>query len=241
MGYPTTILAMQQLFSTTPVLPCWQSALNEELAAPYMVQLQNSIDQERAKGVLVYPENDQVLRALDFVPLDQVRVVIIGQDPYHGPGQAEGLSFSVPRGIKIPPSLRNIYTELQSDLGIAPPSHGSLVSWAKQGVLLLNTTLTVRDGVAGAHSGLGWERLTDRILASVVERDLPTAYLLWGRSAKTKVEHVLRKKKGCSLVLTAPHPSPLSAYRGFLGCRHFSQTNTYLQSHSLPTIDWMPK
>jgi uracil-DNA glycosylase len=176
-----------------------------------------------------------IFNALNSTPLDSVKVVILGQDPYHGPGQAHGLSFSVPRGVPVPPSLQNIYKELESDLGLMPPAHGDLSSWARQGVLLLNAVLTVEAHKAGSHQGQGWEQFTDRVVSVINDTKDGVVFMLWGSYAQKKGAVIDRSRH---LVLTAPHPSPLSAYRGFLGCLHFSQCNEYLQSQGTAPIDW---
>ncbi len=217
---------------------CWQAVLREELALPYVAELAAFVAGERA-GAAVFPVEDAVFRALELTPLDQVRVVILGQDPYHGRGQAHGLAFSVVPGVRVPPSLRNIYKELQADLGIAPAGHGFLEHWAKQGVLLLNSVLTVEEGKAGSHQGRGWERLTDAIVGVVNERAEPTVFLLWGAYAQKKagfVEDIARG--GRHLVLKAAHPSPLSAHNGFFGCRHFSRANEFLLAQGRAPVDW---
>jgi uracil-DNA glycosylase len=190
---------------------------------------------EKAKGKRIFPKGSEWFRALDLTSLDAVRVVILGQDPYHGEGQAHGLCFSVRPGVRPPPSLGNIYKELKSDLGIDPPGHGFLEHWAQQGVLLLNSVLTVEMAQAASHQGKGWERFTDAIIRLVNDRPDPVVFLLWGAYAQKKAAFV---DAGRHLVLKAAHPSPLSAHNGFLGCRHFSQTNTFLAGKGLPPIDW---
>lgn len=200
-----------------------------------MAQLQRFLDDEHAAGRVVYPPEPEVFAAFDHTPLDRVRVVVVGQDPYHGPGQAMGLSFSVPRGVDVPPSLRNVFTELGTDLGIDRPPHGDLTTWADQGVLLLNSSLTVRAQEAGSHAGAGWQRLTDAAIRAVSDRCDHVVFLLWGRHAQSKQALVDVDRH---LVLTAPHPSPLSASRGFFGCRHFSRANAYLVEHGREPIDW---
>lgn len=204
-----------------------------------MRNLSAFVNAERARGTPVYPAEEQVFSALHSTPYDQVKVVIIGQDPYHGPGQAYGLAFGVPKGVPIPPSLRNIFKELHSDLGIPPPQHGCLLHWAKQGVLLLNATLTVADSNPRSHYGKGWERFTDAVVAQLGLRKNPTVFLLWGKSAQEKIAHIHEVADNARhLILTAPHPSPLSAYQGFLGCHHFSQTNAFLKQHGIGIIEW---
>ncbi len=217
----------------------WRGPIGDQFAAPYMVALRAFLRDEQAAGKMIYPPVDQWYRALELTPLDQVRVVILGQDPYHGPGQAHGLCFSVPPGVRPPPSLGNIYKELRVDLGLAPPRHGCLESWARQGVLLLNSVLTVEAGQAASHKGRGWERFTDAIIATVAATQTPVVFMLWGAYAQKKAAFVRGVDDGGRhLVLKAAHPSPLSAHHGFLGCRHFSQANAFLLSNGLTPIDW---
>lgn len=214
----------------------WQDVLGPEKQKPYFQALMQQVDAERAAGKVIYPPHEKVFTALAVTPLEQVSVVILGQDPYHGPGQAHGLSFSVPPGIKVPPSLKNIYKELASDItGFTVPEHGYLMPWAKQGVLLLNTVLTVEQGKAHSHARLGWERFTDTVIDAVNEACNNVVFMLWGGHAQKKGSAVDRNRH---LVLAAPHPSPLSAHRGFLGCKHFSQANRYLQENGKRPIDW---
>lgn len=217
----------------------WATPLAGEFASPAMAALKAFLLAERAAGKPIFPRGSEWFRALDLTPLDQVRVVILGQDPYHGPGQAHGLAFSVRPGVRVPPSLVNIFKELQSDLGIAPARHGFLEHWARQGVLLLNTSLTVEQGLAASHQGRGWEGFTDAVIRLVAQRPVPCAFLLWGSHAQKKAGFVdADGNSGRHLVLKAPHPSPLSAHNGFFGCRHFSRTNQWLESQGLPPIDW---
>jgi len=213
----------------------WQAYIGAEFDLPYMQSLRAFLQQEKAEGKQVYPPGTEIFNALNHTPLDSVKVVILGQDPYHGPGQAHGLSFSVPEGIKIPPSLLNIYKELVQDIGITMPSHGNLLSWADQGVLLLNSVLTVVQSQANAHQGKGWEQFTDRIVSVLNEQCEHLVFMLWGSYAQKKGQVIDASKH---LVLRAPHPSPLSAHRGFLGCKHFSQANDYLLSHGNQAINW---
>ena len=220
---------------TIKLHPDWAAPLAGEFAAPYMAALKSFLQAEKVAGKAVFPKGSEWFRALDLTPLSQVRVVILGQDPYHGPGQAHGLAFSVRPGVRVPPSLVNIYKELQSDLGIAPARHGFLEHWARQGVLLLNSSLTVEQGMAASHQGRGWERFTDAAVRLVAARERPCAFLLWGSHAQKKAAFVDPQRH---LVLKAPHPSPLSAHTGFLGCRHFSQTNAWLAAQGQPPIDW---
>ncbi len=196
------------------------------------------IAQEEARGALVYPPPGFRYRALELTPPGKVKAVILGQDPYHGAGQAMGLSFSVPEGVKLPPSLRNIFAELQTDLGIAPLQSGDLTSWAHRGVLLLNTALTVEAGKAGSHSGRGWERLTNACLAAIAERGDPAAFVLWGSHAQAVARTVPGIDSARHLVIASPHPSPLSAYRGFFGSRPFSRVNAFLGAQGHAPIDW---
>lgn len=213
----------------------WIAPLAKEFDQPYMTNLKNFLVQEKEKGKTIFPKGSEYFRALDLTPLDKVRVVILGQDPYHGDGQAHGLCFSVKPGVAIPPSLINIYKELADDLGIKPVRHGFLESWAKQGVLLLNSVLTVERGLAAAHQGKGWENFTDAVIRAVNAQEHPVVFMLWGSYAQKKAAFVDRSKH---LVLTAPHPSPLSAHRGFLGCKHFSKANAFIQSKGFEPIHW---
>ncbi|WP_292964634.1 uracil-DNA glycosylase [Novosphingobium sp. UBA1939] len=224
----------------TPLPESWQPALAPVLATRPLRALGGFLNTEEAAGKAIFPPRGSRLRALELTPLDAVKVVILGQDPYHGPGQAHGLSFSVPQGVKPPPSLVNIYKELEADLGLPRPSHGNLENWARQGVLLLNNALTVEAGQAGSHAGKGWEDFTDAAVAAVAQRDVPTVFLLWGSHAQKKAARVPGLADGPHLVLKAPHPSPLSAHAGFFGCRHFSQANAFLEQHGRGAIDWQP-
>lgn len=200
-----------------------------------MHKLRDYLKQRKAQQTVIYPHSSQWFRAFDLTPFEQVRVVILGQDPYHGPGQAHGLCFSVPPGVRPPPSLQNIYQEIEADLGIARASSGCLEHWAEQGVFLLNSVLTVERGQAASHQNRGWETFTDRVIALLNEQREHLVFLLWGGYAQKKGQLIDRQKH---LVLKAPHPSPLSAHRGFLGCRHFSAANDYLEQQGLPKIDW---
>lgn len=212
----------------------WLPAVNAEFKKPYYAELYKFVKEEYSK-VAVFPPSDEIFSALHLTPLSKVKVVIIGQDPYHNVGQAHGLCFSVRPEVDIPPSLVNIYKELQSDLGCKIPNNGYLVKWAEQGVLLLNTVLTVRAHQANSHQGKGWEQFTDAIIRAVNAEDRPIAYLLWGRPAQSKMSMLDNPKHK---VFTAPHPSPLSAHRGFFGCKHFSQANKFLEENGLEPIDW---
>lgn len=213
----------------------WKEPLLPEFQSDYMAQLKAFLSAEKSAGKAIYPKGSEWFRALDLTPLDQVRVVILGQDPYHGPGQAHGLCFSVPPGVRPPPSLLNIYKELESDLGLSRPRHGFLEHWAQQGVLLLNSVLTVEMAKAASHQKRGWERFTDAVIQLVNARDVPVVFLLWGAYAQKKAAFVDGSRH---LVLKAAHPSPLSAHNGFLGCRHFSKCNAFLKSNGHAPIDW---
>jgi uracil-DNA glycosylase len=213
----------------------WKHALREEFDKPYMQELSEFLRQEKAAGKEIYPPGALIFNALDSTPLDRVKVVIIGQDPYHGPGQAHGLCFSVQPGEATPPSLLNIYKELKRDLNIDIAAHGCLQHWAEQGVLLLNTSLTVERGNAGAHAGKGWQYFTDRVIEVVSEQRPHLVFLLWGKHAQSK-ERLIDPTK--HLILRSPHPSPLSAHRGFIGNGHFSRSNKFLAQHGLTPIDW---
>ena len=213
----------------------WLEPLSGEFSEGYMAELRRFLVAERERGKRIFPRGSEWFRALDLTPLDQVRVVILGQDPYHGAGQAHGLCFSVQPGVQPPPSLVNIFKELESDLGIKPARHGFLEHWAKQGVLLLNSVLTVEMGRAASHRDRGWERFTDAIIRQVNERPDPVVFMLWGSYAQKKAAFVDTSRH---LVLKAPHPSPLSAHSGFLGCRHFSKANAFLESRGVKPIDW---
>ena len=213
----------------------WLQAVGGEFRKPYYKELYDFVKEEYSTRV-IYPPADDIFNALHLTPLKEVKVVILGQDPYHNERQAHGLSFSVlPDQREIPPSLQNIYKELQDDLGCYIPDNGYLEKWAKQGVLMLNTVLTVRAHQANSHQGHGWEQFTDAILEAVNKEDRPIVYLLWGRPAQSKIPMLTNPKH---LILKAPHPSPLSAYRGFFGCRHFSQANAFLENHGVAPIDW---
>jgi len=224
-----------------PAVPdSWRPILEPVLATPPARRLGGILTAEEAAGKHIYPPRGDRLRALELTPLESVRAVILGQDPYHGPGQAHGLAFSVPQGIKVPPSLLNIYKELESDLGIARPGHGNLEGWARQGVLLLNNALTVEEARAGSHQQLGWEPITDAVVAAVAAREDPVVFMLWGSHARNKAARVPGLAQSRHLVLTAPHPSPLSAHSGFFGSRHFSKANAFLEQHGRGAIDWRP-
>lgn len=213
----------------------WKAPLLPEFEADYMARLEAFLLGEKAAGKQIFPNSEEWFRALELTPLEKVRVVILGQDPYHGPGQAHGLCFSVQPGVRPPPSLVNIYKELQTDLGISRPHHGFLEHWATQGVLLLNSVLTVEMTKAASHRGKGWEKFTDAVIRLVNAKTDPVVFMLWGNYAQKKADFVDSARH---LVLKAAHPSPLSAHNGFLGCRHFSQCNAFLESKGLPPIDW---
>lgn len=213
----------------------WQDVLRIEREKSYFKKILQTIEAERQSGITIYPSNKEIFNAIQSTPLEHVSVVILGQDPYHGPHQAHGLCFSVRPGVPFPPSLKNIFKELQTDIGMPVPKNGCLQSWAKQGVLLLNTVLSVRSGQAHSHRDIGWEQFTDAVITAVNCRQKGVVFLLWGAHAQKKGAGIDRSKH---LVLQAPHPSPLSAHRGFLGCRHFSKANEYLKSVGKTTIDW---
>lgn len=219
--------------------PSWMKHLAKEFESPYMKELQEFLDAELNQNKTIYPPLNQVYSAFELTPFEKIKVVVIGQDPYHGEGQAHGLSFSVGPEVKIPPSLKNIYKELESDLGIEAPNHGYLKYWAEQGVLLLNSVLTVEASNAGSHQKKGWEKFTDKVIEVLnLERE-NLVFLLWGSPAQKKAQKVDATKHK---VLKSVHPSPLSAYRGFFGCKHFSQANTYLKECGIEQIDWkIPK
>ena len=217
-----------------PLSGSWEAALSGEFKKPYYKRLRDTVVKEYSTHE-IFPSKNDLYAAMHLTPLDKVKVVILGQDPYHEPGQAHGLCFSVQKGVKIPPSLVNIYQELHDDLGLEIPSHGDLSSWAKQGVLLLNTVLTVRAHQAFSHRGIGWEQFTDAIIEAVNKEDRPVVYMLWGSPAQSKSRMLDNPKH---LILKAPHPSPLSAYRGFFGCRHFSKCNEFLSANGVEPVDW---
>ena len=212
----------------------WLEPLKPEFSKPYYAKLYKFVNEEYRTHT-IYPPKEDVFNAYKMTPLSDVKVLILGQDPYHEPGQAHGLCFSVREGIAIPPSLVNIYKELHDDIGFTIPDNGYLVKWAKQGVMLLNTVLTVREHAADSHKGKGWEQFTDATIAALNSLDRPIVYMLWGRNAQQKSSMLNNPKQ---LVLTAPHPSPLSAHRGFLGCRHFSKANDFLKENGIEPIDW---
>ena len=212
----------------------WKTVLADEFEKPYFLELASKVC-EAYLATSVFPLQDQIFHALELCPFQNVQVVILGQDPYHGAGQAHGLSFSVPEGVRVPPSLKNVYKELASDLGTAIPTSGNLEHWAKQGVLLLNATLTVANGQPTSHQGWGWETFTDAIISTISDKNEHVVFLLWGKYAQAKASLIDSERH---LVLQAPHPSPFSAHTGFLGSKHFSKTNRYLAEHNFPIIDW---
>ena len=215
----------------------WKNLLGAEFSAPYMQSLSEFLRVQKQRGKRIYPPGKEIFAAFDHTPVEDVKVVIIGQDPYHGPGQAHGLCFSVRDGVPLPPSLVNIYKEIEQDLGLGPmpPGVGCLEAWADQGVLLLNSVLTVEAHRAGSHQGKGWEQFTDAVVDAIATRCTGVVFMLWGSYAQKKGA-VVDRKRHC--VLTAPHPSPLSAHRGFFGCKHFSQANAYLEQQHKQAIDW---
>jgi uracil-DNA glycosylase len=213
----------------------WKSRLEDEFSQPYMTALRQFLLDRKRQGAVIYPPGDLIFNAMNSTPFEQVKVVILGQDPYHGPGQAHGLCFSVCAGVAPPPSLVNIFKEMEADLGSSRPDNGNLQHWADQGVLLLNAVLTVERGRAGAHQGKGWERFTDRIVSELNEARDGLVFMLWGSYALKKGAVIDRDRH---LVLSAPHPSPLSAHRGFFGCRHFSQANAWLEKHGGQPVQW---
>lgn len=213
----------------------WKVRLGAQFDSPEMLALAEFLRAEKAAGKVVFPRGNDIFAALDATPFDSVKVVILGQDPYHGPGQAHGLSFSVRPGVHVPPSLDNIFKEIARDLGLPRPDHGCLQGWAEQGVLLLNSVLTVQQGNAGSHQGKGWEAFTDAAIDALNRERENLVFLLWGSYAQAKGKLIDSKRH---LVLKAPHPSPLSAHRGFMGCAHFSRANAYLEQHGMTPIDW---
>jgi len=223
--------------SQIQIEPSWKNHLIEEFQQPYMMDLKDFLRQEISRRKTIYPKGSEYFNAFNSTPLEKVRVVILGQDPYHGPDQAHGLCFSVPHGVDTPPSLINIFKEIQADLGLTPADfrHGNLKAWADQGVLLLNSVLTVEAGRAASHQGKGWETFTDRAISVLNEKRENVVFMLWGAYAQKKGSVIDGLRH---LVLKAPHPSPLSAHRGFLGCRHFSKANDYLVRNGKPPIDW---
>jgi uracil-DNA glycosylase len=219
----------------TAVDPSWLPYFKDEFEQEYFKQIIQRLERDYQQHKIIYPSLEHVMRAFQLTKLSDLKVVILGQDPYHGPEQAQGLAFSVPAKLKLPPSLKNIFKELVTDLVIAPPKNGDLTHWAQQGVLLLNTTLTVEKSHAFAHAKYGWQTFTDRVIEIINREKEHVIFLLWGAPAQSKLKYVDQTRQH---VLMAPHPSPLSAHRGFLGCRHFSQVNTLLKTHHLQPISW---
>jgi uracil-DNA glycosylase len=215
--------------------PSWEAQVGEEFNKDYMKDLRSFLAAELEAKKQIYPHGEDIFQAFNKTPFDKTKVVILGQDPYHGPDQAHGMSFSVKPGVKTPPSLKNIYKELKEDMGIEPPDHGYLDHWAKQGVLLLNTVLTVEKGKAGSHRKKGWEHFTDEVMNKLNSSKEHLVFILWGSPAQKKADSVDESRH---LILKAPHPSPLSSYRGFFGSKPFSKTNQYLESHGISPIDW---
>lgn len=224
---------MQNIVVT--IHPSWKEHLLEEFQKPYMQDLSRFLKAEKTRGVRVYPPGPLIFSAFNHTPLHKVKVVILGQDPYHKEGQAHGMAFSVNHGVDIPPSLRNIFKELESDLAVRQPNHGNLTDWANQGVLLLNSSLSVEEGNAGSHAKKGWETFTDKVIALINQQCENVVFILWGSHAQNKGRMIDTDKH---LILTSVHPSPLSSYRGFFGCRHFSQANDYLDKKGLSIINW---
>ncbi|MGG7073706.1 uracil-DNA glycosylase [Campylobacter sp. 9BO] len=224
---------MQINLDDVKIEPSWKEMLKDEFLSPYFVKIKQNLLTAKANGT-VYPPSKLIFNAFNLTPFNAVKVVILGQDPYHGAGQAMGLSFSVPKGVRVPPSLINIYKEIEADLGIKAPNHGDLTAWARQGVLLLNATLSVSAGAANSHSGFGWQNFSDAVIKILSQKRENIVFLLWGSYAKAKVNLIDQDRH---LVLTAAHPSPL-ARGAFFGCRHFSKTNTYLRNHSITPINW---
>ncbi len=214
----------------------WLDKIRAEFDKPYMLTLKSFLKNEKEKGKIIYPKGDHIFNAMNTTPFEKVRVVILGQDPYHGEGQAHGLSFSVPEGVKPPPSLMNIYKEIIAEYGGTLPKSGNLTHWAEEGVLLLNATVTVENALAGSHQNKGWEEFTDAIIRIINDQHNHVVFMLWGSYAQKKGAFIDRKRH---LVLEAPHPSPLSAHRGFLGCGHFKHANDYLEKNGFPVINWV--
>lgn len=213
----------------------WKKILSQEFEQPYFTEIRNYLKKEKEEGHMTYPPGSLIFNAFNLTPLDQVKVVILGQDPYHGKGQAHGLCFSVPNGVTPPPSLVNIFKEIERDLGIAPPRHGNLEAWAKRGVFLLNAMLTVRANQPASHQNIGWQQFTDRVIQTISDKKHHVVFILWGKFAMSKSTLIDPLKH---LILTAAHPSPYSANAGFFGCRHFSQANEYLKRNGIGEVDW---
>lgn len=237
---PNVSTTVDKKRTALPIDPNWKSRLDVEFATEYMRELREYLAHRKAQSAVVFPHSTDWFKAFALTPFEQVKVVILGQDPYHGPGQAHGLSFSVPEGVAVPPSLLNIFKEIDSDLGngepvLAPQRKGCLTPWAEQGVFLLNSVLTVEQGEAASHQGRGWEMFTDSMVRQLSEERENLVFMLWGSYAQKKGQIIDATRH---LVLTSPHPSPLSAHRGFLGCQHFSRANQWLEQHELSPINW---
>ena len=213
----------------------WRLALEAEFSKPYFSSIETKLQARANEGAIIYPAVENIFAALNLTPLEEVKIVILGQDPYHGPGQAMGLSFSVPEGVKVPPSLRNMLKEIEADIGASSLTGGDLTPWAQQGVLLLNTSLTVEHASAGSHARIGWAHFTDAVISLLSSEKEGVVFILWGGHAQKKANLINQEKH---MVLAGPHPSPLSAYRGFFGCRHFSQANQHLKNKGLSEIVW---
>lgn len=229
---------MSTIFSPKQLTESWKKVLESEWNQEYFIRLEKKIAEDRRSSSAIFPPLGEVFNAFNHTPFEKVKVVILGQDPYHGFGQAHGLCFSVPKHVPLPPSLKNIFKEIQSDIGNFHPTHGCLEGWAKQGVLLLNTVLTVREGVAGSHAKWGWEQFTDACIQALTQRKDPVIFVLWGKSAQEKCKGALSNTNNRHFVLSAPHPSPLSAHRGFFGCHHFSKINDLLKRMGKQQIIW---
>ncbi len=232
------VLSDEQKLERIQLSSDWKQVLREALLSERMDGLREFLKQQLTQGQVIYPPTSDWFKAFDLTAPRHVKVVILGQDPYHGPGQAMGLCFSVPEGVKIPPSLVNIYKELEADLGVARADHGDLSKWARQGVLLLNNTLTVEAAKAGSHAKRGWDAITDACVAAVAARDQPSVFILWGSHAQAKAKRIAGLREGQHCVIESPHPSPLSAHRGFFGSKPFSRTNAFLSDHGREAIDW---
>jgi len=226
---------MSEVIGRVRLNPSWKAVLGEEFKKPYMQELKVFLKEEKTKKKIIYPKGKDIFHALDHTDFDNVKVVILGQDPYHGPGQAHGLCFSVLPGVPSPPSLKNIFKEMNQDVGTENGAHGCLTSWADQGVLLLNAVLTVEHSKAASHQNKGWEEFTDAVIQHLNQKREKIVFLLWGSYAQKKGQFIDAKKH---LVLKAPHPSPLSSHRGYFGCKHFSRTNDYLEYHGKTAIEW---
>ena len=235
MTYVRILLLYIKELIMTDSITNWTDVLGNEKTQPYFKSILQFLEQEKSAGKTIYPAQNELFNAFKETPYDQVKVVILGQDPYHGPGQAHGLSFSVQPGIKPPPSLKNIFQELKTDLNIPVPGHGCLKKWANQGVLLLNTSLSVEKNKPQSHAKIGWTTFTDNVIRTLNQYPKPLVFLLWGNHAKNKIELLTDKKH---LVLTASHPSPFSVYQGFFGCKHFSKANDFLVAHGRKPISW---